>query len=215
MKAEGTSENLMKVDEICDNMELFQQAASDTSFHASSTLAVLLATNPECKSKLIKEIDGLTDSNLENLDLKKLDSLEYFDACVKEGLRLVPPIMFAAPRRIIKNFKLIGKKIYKGDFVTYTPGAIHFSEEYFQTPEKYNPERFYKKKLKERYSYIPFATGPRVCVGMHFGEMVIKLITLGLFKKFNVDFVEGFTYRKTISPLQGIGNCNLILTERK
>lgn len=215
MDAEGTPENKMQEDEFLGNIEIFQAAASDTSFNSSSALPVLLAKNPEAKKKLIEEIAGLKESQLEELTLDTVDTLKYLDACVKEQLRYIPPIAITASRRAVKDFVLAGKKIYKGDQINYSPVNLHHSEEYFENPEKYDPERFYQKKPNVRYSYLPFATGPRVCVGMHFGEMVIKLANLALFRRFDVEIVEGFEYKKIISPLQGFENCNLILRELK
>lgn len=207
MQEENTPEHIMHENEICENIELFQAAASDSSYQTSSSLATMLALNPDIQEKLSKEINTLPKEKFENMDLATVDSLPYLAACTKETLRRYPAVVLASPRKVTKNFKICGKQIYKGDYINYAPLAVHVADEHFEAGEKFNPDRFVDTKLKNKHSYIPFTTGPRICVGLHFGEMIVKLVGLSLAKRFKVSKIEGFQYRNSFTPLFGFESC--------
>jgi len=54
-----------------------------------------------------------------------------------------------------------------GSNVVFVPSVTHRNAEYFPDPEKFDPERFNPENCVGRhpYSYIPFAAGPRNCIG--------------------------------------------------
>ena len=63
--------------------------------------------------------------------------------------------------------------------------ALHRSEALWEDPDAFKPERFADRKAIDRYAYLPFGDGPRICIGASFAiqEAVIILATLlGRFK---------------------------------
>jgi cytochrome P450 family 6 len=46
--------------------------------------------------------------------------------------------------------------------------GIHYDEEYYPEPKKFDPERFSDeyKKTRHNYAFMPFGEGPRNCIGM-------------------------------------------------
>lgn len=57
--------------------------------------------------------------------------------------------------------------IEKGTFIYIPMFGLHYDPKYFPKPQIYNPERFNEENRKTipPYSYIPFGTGPRNCIG--------------------------------------------------
>nr|CAD7580213.1 unnamed protein product [Timema californicum] len=55
--------------------------------------------------------------------------------------------------------------------------AIHHDPEFYPDPEKFNPERFTEENKGSRPSctYLPFGEGPRICIGVRFGLMQVKV----------------------------------------
>jgi cytochrome P450 family 6 len=119
---------------------------------------------------------------------------------VAETLRKYPPVPFLT-RECVKDYKIPDENIIieKGTTVVLSVLGIHYDEEYYPDPEKFDPERFTEenKNLRHHYSHIPFGEGPRLCIGMRFGLMQTKVGLTSLLKKYK------FTVnRKTIEPLK-------------
>lgn len=77
--------------------------------------------------------------------------------------------------------------------------GVHYDEEYFPEPEKFDPERFSEenKHSRHQYSHIPFGEGPRICIGLRFGIMQSKVGLAYLLKNYR------FTVnKKTQEPLK-------------
>ena len=76
--------------------------------------------------------------------------------------------------------------LYKGQVVEIPIYAIHHSEEYYENPEKFNPERFLPENRDQiiPYTYLPFGSGPRNCIGMRFALMEAKLCLGQIVRRF-------------------------------
>jgi cytochrome P450 len=66
--------------------------------------------------------------------------------------------------------------------VAISPWVLHRHELLWDDPDAFRPERFLpdKRKAIDRYAYIPFSAGPRVCIGAAFAmqEAMIALATV-------------------------------------
>lgn len=63
----------------------------------------------------------------------------------------------------------LGLVVPKGTLVAIPVQSFHYSKEFYETPEKFNPEHFNaeNKAARNPYSYMPWGSGPRNCLGMH------------------------------------------------
>lgn len=88
--------------------------------------------------------------------------------CPSETLRVYPPAG-ASDRKCTKDYKLPGTELIvkKGQGLLVPIYAMQHDPEYFPEPEKFNPERFSKENEGNivPYTYIPFGSGPRNCIG--------------------------------------------------
>ena len=165
----------LTIDEITSNFELFQVAASDTSYHLSSSILTYLALpeNQEYQKRLLERIDSELGAN-ESYSNDELNAVKEMDWAFKEGVRVVNPASGVA-RVATKNFKVDGKTIFKGDMVINT--LINFEKKYFKDPFKFNPDRFDTKKdgfkRAPKLKQTPFSVGKRACLGKYLGEMVV------------------------------------------
>ena len=68
----------------------------------------------------------------------------------------------------------------QGDTVMIPIYALHRHHDLWDTPNAFRPERFANRKAIDRYAYLPFGDGPRICIGASFAiqEAIIILGTL-------------------------------------
>lgn len=96
--------------------------------------------------------------------------MKYLDNVISESLRWWPPV-FAIQRQCNKDIdlKVDGRviKIREGDLVSVPTLNIHRDSRYYKDPEKFDPHRFDDDRKDEivQGSYVPFGSGPRVCIG--------------------------------------------------
>jgi cytochrome P450 len=61
--------------------------------------------------------------------------------------------------------------------VFISPYLVHRHPAFWENPEKFDPDRFSasQKAQRNRFCYLPFALGPRACIGEHFAmvEMIV------------------------------------------
>jgi cytochrome P450 len=98
---------------------------------------------------------------------------------VDEALRLYPPAAFLA-RTARAEDELCGRAIRPGDTVILPIYALHRHKLLWPDPDAFRPERFAGDGPADRFAYLPFGDGPRVCIGANFAlqEAVIILATL-------------------------------------
>jgi cytochrome P450 len=94
--------------------------------------------------------------------------------------------------------------------VTYVPFVSHHMPNQFPEPEVFRPERFDPEKGDPipPYAYIPFAAGPRSCVGAPFATMEIKTVLAMTLQRYRMELVPNRpvepTVRTTLQPKSGV-----------
>ncbi len=81
---------------------------------------------------------------------------------------------------------MAGYVIYAGTKVLIPIEAIHNDPEIYPEPEKFKPERFETEKVSRRHplAWLPFGEGPRNCIGMRFGQLLIRIGLISLLSQF-------------------------------
>ena len=92
---EGEKEGLSR-GEMYANANLFMVAGTETTATISAGLTYLLCKNPDVYDKLRKEIRE-TFSCQEEIGIEKVAAMPYLNACLKEALRVYPPVSNAQP----------------------------------------------------------------------------------------------------------------------
>ena len=79
-------------------------------------------------------------------------------------------------------------RVRAGDLVTFVPYAIHRLPQLWSEPEAFRPERFEpgRKVQKNKFAYLPFGAGPRICLGASFAMIESQIIVGSLLSRFRV-----------------------------
>ncbi|EAT43558.1 AAEL005006-PA [Aedes aegypti] len=189
-------------------------------FETSSTtmgFAILhLAENPDVQEKLFQEIQNTLGKNDIPLTFDLVQKIEYLDWVLQESLRITPPaagLQKLCTQNYCLKYKVDGKEvgtwIMPGTTVLIPIVAVHMDPKYYPEPEKFRPERFSPEEKAKRTDpvYYPFGEGPRMCLGMRFAQIQIKMALLKLVQQFRVRTSPNY------KPWQY--NRNTFLTEAK
>ncbi|XP_047222228.1 cytochrome P450 3A30 [Girardinichthys multiradiatus] len=171
--------------EILSQSMIFIFAGFETSSSSLTFLAYNLATNPEVMKKLQEEIDA-TFPNKAPVQYQSLMEMEYLDSVVNESLRLFP--IASRLERVAKaSVEINDLMIPKGMVVMVPTWPIHRDPKIWPEPEEFKPERFSKKNKDniDPYTYMPFGSGPRNCIGMRFALLVMKLAVVEILQQYS------------------------------
>jgi cytochrome P450 len=183
-------------------------AGHDTTTSTVAFLFYELSRRPEWRARLAEEqarVAGDGPPTGEQL----LSELPLLDQAVDETLRLYPPA-WVGPRRAAVDFEFAGHRIPAGVPVNYSSWASHRLAEVFEDPHEFRPERFAPDERAKlpRGAYVPFGGGPRICIGMRFGQLEVKAIASRILRRFTVEPVPGWEMRirqmPTLSPKGGL-----------
>ncbi len=166
--------------ELIDEVMTLVVAGHETTASALNWTWLLLAQNPQVERKLHAEIDSAPQ--WQTGSLVNMESLAYTHMVCEEALRLYPPGWLLS-RRTIEADTLGGYEIPPGADVLLSPYILHRHPRYWHDPEVFRPERFDAEHESERprFAYMPFAAGPRHCIGESFAmyEMLMHLYKVG------------------------------------
>jgi cytochrome P450 len=167
----------MNTAELRDNLLTFIVAGHETTALTLAWSLYLCAFDQEVQDRARDEIQGvLGDRACTGEDV---ENLPYIRQIIDEALRLYPPAGMVS-RTAMADDTLCGREVKSGDTVILPIYALHRSHLLWDDPDAFRPERFADRKAIDRYAYLPFGDGPRICIGASFAiqEAVIILATL-------------------------------------
>ncbi|MCA9606977.1 MAG: cytochrome P450 [Myxococcales bacterium] len=174
-------------------------AGHETAANTLGWAFVELSREPAVRAKVEEEVDRVLGGRRPTAD--DYLALDYTRAFIKETLRRWPPA-FTFMRTCVEDTEIGGYAIEKGMDVSMVPYATHRDPRFFEDPETFDPERFLGERGEaiDRYAWIPFGGGPRVCVGNAFALMETTLVLATIASRWTLDLEEG----QTVVPVPGV-----------
>lgn len=109
---------------------------------------------------------------------------------IDEALRLYPPAGMIS-RTAMAADTLCGREVRPGDTVIVPIYALHRNRLLWEDADAFRPDRFADRKSVERYAYLPFGDGPRICIGASFALQEAVIILGTLLRRFRFTQVAG------------------------
>ncbi len=165
----------MNATEMRDEAMTLIFAGHETTAHAITWAWYLLAKYPDKAEKLHREIREVVGTR--PLTVDDLEKLPYLTQVMKESLRLMPSVWMYA-REPIEDVRIKDYVFPKGQPIFISPLALNRDPRWHPNPMAFEPERWtreYEKNLPKG-AFVPFAAGPRVCLGQGFAQMEMKAI---------------------------------------
>jgi cytochrome P450 len=178
--------NLMSDKQIRDEVITIFTAGHETTANLLTWTLYLLARHPDVLAKLRHELDTVLQGKIPTAE--DLQQFVYTRAVLNESMRFRPPAGIMM-RRISKDTELDGYLLKQGGLAIFSIYNIHHHPDFWQQPEQFDPERFLSDESR-RFSFMPFGTGERICIGNHFALLESQLLLSMILQHFDVHLVN-------------------------
>ena len=171
--------------QIRDEVITIFSAGHETTANLLSWTLYLLARHPDILAKVRQELDGLPQGRIPSAE--DLQQLAYTRAVLSESMRLRPPAGFLL-RKVNKDTEVDGYLLKAGRSAIFCIYNLHHHADFWQQPEQFDPDRFLLPQKK--YSFIPFGTGERICIGSHFALMESQLLLSMIVQHYDLHLLD-------------------------
>lgn len=195
--------------ELRDNLLTFIVAGHETTALTLAWALYLVAFDPAVQDRAAAEVAGM-----DRITAADLPRLPYVQQIVQETLRLYPPAAFLS-RTARRADTLGGREVRPGDTVMLPIYALHRHRLLWDDPDRFDPDRFAPGVDRDRFAFLPFGGGPRICIGANFALQEAAIILGTLLARFRFDTVPGrVPYPRMILTLRPQGGVWLRATPR-
>ena len=198
--------------EVRANILTFIGAGHETTANALTWTCYLLSQHPHWRDSAEAEVDEkLRDGAVPNAD-----DLPIVRAVLEESMRLYPPAA-SLTREAVHADKIGNVRIAPGARIVVSPWIVHRHKRLWTDPGLFDPSRFMpgaREKI-DRFAYIPFGAGPRICIGMGFAMQEAVILLACVLKKVRFEPAPGHV----VEPVQRVtlrpkGGMPMILRKR-
>jgi unspecific monooxygenase len=172
-------------EQLGDQVATMILAGHETTATALFWSLYLLALDPATQEQLAAEVKAATVDG--EFDIERL---KFTRAVVDETMRLYPPAFLIA-RSAAGPDIIAGRPVKKNDIVLIAPWLLHRHEKLWRDPNAFIPARFMSPAPPpDRFAYLPFGVGARVCIGAHFALVEATLALAKLIGAFRVELID-------------------------
>jgi cytochrome P450 len=172
-------------EQLGDQVATMILAGHETTATALFWSLYLLALDPLTQDELAAEAQAATAGGA--LDL---DHLKFTRAVVDETMRLYPPAFLIA-RAAAAPDTIAGRPVRKNDVILIAPWLLHRHEKLWCDPNAFIPARFMPgTPPPDRFAYLPFGVGARVCIGAHFALVEATLALAKMIGAFRITLLD-------------------------
>jgi cytochrome P450 len=186
MRVEDEAGHSMSGEQLRDETITMLLAGHETTALALTWTWYLVSRHPEVAKRLEEEVAGL-DGRPPGID--DLTRLPFTERVVKESLRLYPPA-YSFGREALEDDEITGWRVAAGATLFVFPWVLHRDPRFFPDPLRFDPDRWTDDfdRTLPRLAYIPFGSGPRMCIGREFARMELVLIVAAIAQRFRLEW---------------------------
>ena len=183
--------------EVRANIVTFIGAGHETTANALIWSLFLLSMSEEWRQRLAAEAEAVLPGPVEDYAERLVETR----AVIEEAMRLYPPVA-SLSREALDSDTLAGRRIRKGTLVMVSQWVLHRHKLLWEEPDAFDPRRFLpgaREKI-DRFAYLPFGAGPRICIGAAFALQEAAIILAHIMRLFTLEVQKGYA----VKPVQHI-----------
>ncbi len=198
---------VMNDEQVRSEVATIYAAGHETTALALTWTWYALMQHPDKLKRLQEEVDSVLQGRTPTM--ADLPHLPYTLATLEESMRLYPPVPMTV-RMAFDDVQVGEYPVKKETLVAIAMMNIHRHPDFWPNPESFEPERFLpeNKASLNRNAYMPFLTGPHLCVGVNFALMEGQLLLAGMAQNYEMVLEPGQTIFKeqavTMRPKYGM-----------
>lgn len=181
----------MTDEQLRDETMTLLTAGHETTAKALCWSLYLLQKHPEVRDELRAEsleLLGEADPTAEVVSGPRdvNGTLQRTRRVFEETMRLYPPVVHLA-RKVHSEDWLGDYRIRSGSRVILSQFATHRNPRIWESPEKFDPDRFKTENISQmpKFCYFPFGGGARSCIGRAFAYMEVQIALSMIIRSFN------------------------------
>ncbi len=167
-------------------------AGHETTAGALTWWAWCMATNPAVQAAARDEVSRVLGGRAPSADTRS--SLRYLTQTLDETLRLYPSAPILISRRASRPVALGAWQFPARTLFMLPLQLMQRDERWFPEPDAFRPERFADDApALPRGAYMPFGTGPRVCLGQHLAMTEMTVVAAMILQRYVLSVPPGMT----------------------
>jgi cytochrome P450 len=194
------------------NILTFIVAGHETTANALTWSMFLISQSEEWRARLAAEASTVLSGPVGEYAARLVET----KAVIEEAMRLYPPVA-SMSRQAIGPDDLAGKRIRKNCLVVVSQWVLHRHRLLWDNPDCFDPRRFLpgSREKIDRFAYLPFGAGPRVCIGASFSLQEAAIVLAYIMRTFSLELKKNHV----VKPVQRItlkpdGGLPMILRRR-
>ena len=177
--------NAFTDEQLGDEVATMILAGHETTATALFWSLYLLAQDPATQDAVAAEVEGVAAGGVPDVE-----RLKFTRAVIDETMRLYPPAYLIA-RTAYAPDTVAGLPVRRDDVILIAPWLLHRHEKLWHDPNAFIPARFMPPAPPpDRFAYLPFGVGARVCIGAHFALVEATLALARLIGAFRVELLD-------------------------
>ncbi|KAG6421420.1 hypothetical protein SASPL_117972 [Salvia splendens] len=208
IQEQGSKKMGMSIADVIEECKLFYFAGSETTSNLLVWTLVMLSKHPDWQARARGEILQVLGMNPPTFDA--LNQLKTVSMILQEVLRIYPPapLIIRAPT---KTVRLGSMTVPVGAELTLLIAQMHHDPEIWgEDVNEFRPERFangISSAAKMNFAFLPFSSGPRVCIGQNFAMMEAKMALAMMLRSFHFELSSSYLHAPfpilTLQPQYG------------
>lgn len=202
VQARDEEGNGMSLKELTAQAMLLLFAGHETTTAMLTWFCLELGRHPEVLQKAREEQLSLASEDPMSLD--QLGKMPYLEQIFSEIERLHPPVG-GGFRGVVKPFEFQGFQVPAGWMLSYSIPGTHQLASIYPEPKRFDPDRFSPERQEQKqkpFSLIGFGGGPRVCIGIAFAKLEMKIVAAQLLRGYQWELLPQQSLEPVLFPMR-------------